>query len=250
MANSEIIGAGQDTARRAPEDIRVLLACEESQTVCIEFRKLGFDAYSCDIQPCSGGHPEWHIQGDVRPILTEGWHLVVAFPPCTDLAVSGAAWFKKKRADGSQQRSINFFNLFTTLDCPTAIENPVGIMSRLYRKPDQIINPFQFGAPVSKKTCLWLNRLPLLKSTNVVDGSKYITSPSGRSYPEWCWKTGGGTGKKRSVFFPGIAAAMAEQWGAHVLCAKSPAQNTMEICHTAPNSGRDAIPLDIFEGVL
>lgn len=192
--------------------MRVLLACEESQTVCKEFRKLGHEAYSCDIQPCSGGHPEWHIQGDVLPLLNEKWDMIIAFPPCTDLAVSGAAHFAKKRADGRQQRSIDFFMQFTKLGCAWAIENPVGIMSRLYRKPDQIINPFQFGDPVSKKTCLWLHNLPLLVPTNIVDGSKYFESPSGRRYSEWHWKTGGGCGKQRSVFFQGIANAMAEQW--------------------------------------
>ena len=200
-------------AARKEKTVRVLLACEESQTVCKAFRARGHEAYSCDILPCSGGRPEWHYQGDVIPVLKEKWDLVVAFPPCTDLAVSGAAHFAKKRADGRQQKSIDFFMQFTKIPGPWVIENPVGIMSRLFRKPDQIINPYQFGDPVSKKTCLWLHKVPLLVSTKIVEGSRYIKSPSGRSYPEWCWKTGGGTGKKRSVFFPGIAQAMAEQWG-------------------------------------
>lgn len=102
--------------------------------------------------------------------------------------------------------------MFAKLKCKWAIENPVGIMSKLYRKPDQIINPWQFGDPVSKKTCLWLSGLPPLMPTKIVEPSKYITAPSGRRYPEWHWKSGGGSGKKRSQFFPGIAQAMAEQW--------------------------------------
>jgi hypothetical protein len=192
--------------------MKVLLACEESQTVCKAFRDLGHEAYSCDIQECSGNHPEWHIKGDVIPLLEQKWDLVIAFPPCTHLAVSGARHFAAKRADGRQQKAIDFFMEFTKLTCAWAIENPVGIMSTEYRKPDQIVNPFQFGDSVSKKTCLWINNLPLLKPTSIVEGSKYLQSPSGRRYPEWHWKTGGGTGKKRSVFFSGIAKAMAEQW--------------------------------------
>ena len=194
--------------------MKILCACEESQIVTIALRNNGHEAYSCDIQECSGGHPEWHIHGDVVPELAKDWDMVIAFPPCTDLAVSGAAHFARKRADGSQQKSIDFFILFTKLDhVPrVAIENPVGIMSRHYRKPDQIVNPWQFGDSVSKKTCLWLKGLPLLVDTDVVAPSKYITSPSGRRYPEWCWNTGGGSGKKRSKFFTGMARAMADQW--------------------------------------
>lgn len=155
--------------------MRVLIACEESQEVCKAFRARGHEAYSCDIQECSGGHPEWHIQGDVLPILNgyrlfwtmdgaehdyvlnDPWDLIIAHPPCTDLAVSGARHFARKRADGSQQRSIDFFMKFTDIDCEkVAIENPVCIMSSIYRKPDQIIQPWQFGHPVSKKRAFGL----------------------------------------------------------------------------------------------
>jgi len=120
--------------------MKILVACEESQAVTIELRKLGHEAYSCDIQECSGGHPEWHILGDVVPELKKHWDMIIAFPPCTDLAVSGAAWFEQKRKDGRQQASIDFFMLFANADCERiAIENPVGIMSTHWRKPDQKI---------------------------------------------------------------------------------------------------------------
>lgn len=196
----------------------VLCACEESQIVTKAFRARGHAAYSCDILPCSGGHPEWHLQQDVIPLLTMlSWDLIIAFPPCTDLAVSGAAHFAKKQADGRQQRSIDFFMVFTKLKCKYAIENPIGIMSRLYRKPDQIVNPFQFGDPVSKKTCLWINGLPLLKPTKIVAPGEKVTFPSGKSMPKWyadAWRLPPDQRAKiRSKTFPGIADAMADQWG-------------------------------------
>ncbi|MDD3035831.1 MAG: hypothetical protein PHO93_02845 [Candidatus Saccharimonadaceae bacterium] len=196
------------------EKMRILVACEESQAVCKAFRELGHEAYSCDIVPCSGGHPEWHLQQDVVPLLKETWDLVIAFPPCTDLCVSGSRWFEEKRKDGRQQKSIDFFLLFTKLLCPWAIENPVGIMSTLYRKPDQIINPWQFGNTTNKKTCLWLHNLPLLIPTNII-------GISSRTNEIWTGtfdgvKYGWGTDeckKLRSKTFHGIAKAMAEQWG-------------------------------------
>lgn len=135
---------------------KVLIACEESQIVTKEMRALGIEAYSCDIEPCSGGHPEWHIKGDVTPLLEQEWDMIIAFPPCTDLAVSGARWFKEKQADGRQYKSIDFFLQFTRLSCKWAIENPIGIMSTKFRKPDQIIQPWQFGHGETKATCLWL----------------------------------------------------------------------------------------------
>jgi hypothetical protein len=146
---------------------KVLIACEESQAVTIEMRNLGIEAFSCDIEPCSGNRPEWHIQGDVLPLLKEEWDMVIAFPPCTHLAVSGAHLFPAKRADGRQQQGIDFFMEFTKLKCKYAIENPVGIMSTLWRKPNQIIQPWQFGENASKKTCLWLNGLPKLTPTGI-----------------------------------------------------------------------------------
>lgn len=155
------------------DSMRVLVACEESQEVCKAFRELGHEAYSCDIQDCSGGHPEWHIKRDVLEILNDGWDLVIAHPPCTDLAVSGARWFAEKRADGRQQRSIEFFMRFADCKCDhVAIENPVGIMSTVWRKPDQIIQPWMFGHGETKKTCLWLKNLPKLVPTDIVGGAR------------------------------------------------------------------------------
>jgi len=198
--------------------MRVLIACEESQTVTIEMRKLGIEAWSCDIEPCSGGHPEWHIQGDVIPLLRQKWDLMIAFPPCTHLAVSGAAWFKEKRKDGRQQQGMNFFMQFVKANSKRiVIENPVGIMSTHYRKPNQIIQPYEYGDSFSKKTCLWLIGLPELKSTNIVDPGEQIKYKSGKSMPKWyadAWKLKPSErAKVRSKTFPGIAKAMAEQWG-------------------------------------
>jgi hypothetical protein len=184
--------------------MKILVACEESQRVTIEFRKLGHEAYSCDIEACSGDYPEWHLKQDVLPLLEEHWDMIIAFPPCTDLAVSGARWFKEKQADGRQQRSIDFFMEFTKLSCPWAIENPVGIMSRYFRKPDQIIQPWQFGHGETKKTCLWLNKLPLLQPTDIVEG---------REQRIWKLPPSEDRAKLRSKTFLGIAKAMAEQWG-------------------------------------
>ena len=134
---------------------RVLIACEESQAVTIEMRKIGIEAYSCDLETCSGGHPEWHIQGDVIPLLNQNWDIIIAFPSCTHLAVSGARWFLQKRKDGRQQRAIDFFMQFANTICKRiAIENPIGIMSTVWRKPDQIIQPWMFGHGERKATCL------------------------------------------------------------------------------------------------
>jgi hypothetical protein len=192
------------TVSRAGCLMRILVACEESQVVTIAFRDRGHEAYSCDLYPCSGGHPEWHLQRDVVPLLSQNWDMVIAFPPCTNLSVSGARWFAQKRLDGRQQASIDFFKLFTQLDCPWAIENPIGIMSGLYRKPDQIIQPWQFGHGETKATCLWLNGLPKLVPTNLV---------SGREQRIWKMPPSEERAKARSKTFPGIADAMAAQWG-------------------------------------
>jgi hypothetical protein len=214
------------------EDKYFLVACEESQEVCKALRELGFIAFSCDLLPCSGGHPEWHIQGDVKEYLGKnkynnfkGWYVIIAFPPCTDLAVSGAKHFERKRKDGSQQRSIEFFMLFVNADCErVAIENPVGIMSSVWRKPDQIIQPFQFGHEAKKTTCLWLKGLPKLIPTKIVSEGEFYISPKGDKMPKWSHDPVGKDGKKiaynsqeikilRSKTFPGIAKAMANQWG-------------------------------------
>lgn len=183
---------------------KVLIACEESQAVTKEMRALGIEAYSCDIEPCSGGHPEWHIQGDVTPLLEQDWDMTIAFPPCTDLAVSGARWFAEKQADGRQQKSVDFFLQFTRLRCKWSIENPIGIMSTKYRKPNQIIQPWQFGHGETKATCLWLNGLPELQPTNIVEG---------REQRIWKMAPSPERATLRSKTFIGIAKAMAEQWG-------------------------------------
>ena len=213
--------------------MRVLIACEESQEVCKAFRKRGHEAYSCDIQECSGGHPEWHIQCDVLGILEpppiifttdDNWHhipkwdLIIAHPPCTHLAVSGARWFPEKQKDFRQQKAIVFFMQLMLADCPhIAVENPVGIMSSCYRKPDQIIQPFYFGDPHRKSTCLWLKNLPLLISDNKVEPIiKNYTCKNGRQVSfdiDYIAGPSVDRGKKRSKTYPGIARAMSEQWG-------------------------------------
>lgn len=188
--------------------MKVLIACEESQEVTKAFRARGHEAYSCDIQDCSGGHPQWHMKCDIRkPIIHAEWDLIIAFPPCTDLAVSGARWFPEKRANGEQKRSIDFFMMivgFRKYFPKVAIENPIGIMSSIYRKPDQIIQPWQFGHGETKATCLWLYGLPKLIPTNIVEG---------REQRIWKLPPGKDRAKLRSKTFTGIAEAMAQQWG-------------------------------------
>jgi hypothetical protein len=191
---------------------RVLVACEFSGTVREAFRALGHDAWSCDLLPTEVPGP--HIQGDVLAVLEDDWDLMIAHPPCTHLAVSGARWFKDKQVE--QSEALAFVQAL--LDAPIrqiALENPVSVISTHIRKPDQVIQPYQFGHEATKTTCLWLKNLPLLQPTQVVGkGERHITK-SGRSLPKWYnlpispdrWK-------KRSLTFPGIAAAMAAQWGA------------------------------------
>lgn len=210
--------------------MRILVACEESQRVCAAFRSKGHEAFSCDIEPCSGGFPEWHICGDVLPLINgdcvfntvDGrshyvpgkWDMIIAFPPCTDLAVSGARHFKEKQKDGRQKKSIDFFMKFAHADCERiAIENPVGIMSSIYCKPNQIINPYLFGDPFKKRTCLWLKNLPELIPTNIVNPGSDFIYPNGKKYPLWMCCSSVDRAKIRSKTFPGIALAMAEQWG-------------------------------------
>ena len=219
--------------------MRILVACEESQNVTNELRKLGHEAYSCDIQMHSGSHDEWHICQDVLPLLNgfckfktvdgnyheinSKWDMIIAFPPCTDLCVSGARHFAKKQADGRQQRSIDFFMKFVNADCDKiAIENPIGIMSTKYRKPDQIIQPWQFGDKYSKSTCLWLKNLPLLVPTKIVEKGEFIEwiDKNGKKKRQAKWfyealrnsKNAEERAKIRSKTFPGIANAMATRW--------------------------------------
>lgn len=185
--------------------MRVLAACEFSAVVRDAFRARGHDAWSCDTEPTEGD-PEYHLRGDVRDVLQAGrWDLMVAFPPCTHLTVSGARWWAEKRADGRQQAAVDFVRLLA--DAPVeriAIENPVGFLSTAWRKPDQIIQPWQFGHGETKTTCLWLKGLPPLVPTDVVDGreSRIHRMPDSKART-----------KNRSRTYSGVALAMAEQWG-------------------------------------
>lgn len=238
--------------------MKILVACEESQAVTIELRMLGHEAYSCDIIECSGGHPEWHIMQDVLPLLNGNcefmsmdgqkhtidgkWDMLIAFPPCTHLANSGARHFEKKRADGRQRTAIEFFCQFLTADCDRiAIENPVGIISGNYisehfpdlalkyglpRKPSEIIKPWQFAVcdydKTEKATCLWIKGVQPLKPIHTdkpeIAYVEWIDEKSGRMkrQTKWYYDTRclepGRRATAASKTFPGIAKAMAEQW--------------------------------------
>ena len=190
--------------------MRILIACEYSGVVREAFRARGHDAISCDLLPADD-NSQHHYTGDVMDILHDSWDMVIAFPPCTDLAVSGAAWFAEKRKDGRQQASIDFFSLFPGIAPKWCIENPVGIMSTHYRKPDQIIHPWQFGHTEQKSTCLWLGGLPKLVQTDNVKEQMMLLPKSKRERLHYLppskdrWKL-------RSTTYTGIADAMAEQW--------------------------------------
>lgn len=229
--------------------MKILIACEESQRVCKAFREKGHEAYSCDIIECSGGHPEWHIQGDVLPLLNRGddgnngrhyiyfrtmdgkqryvekWDMIIAHPPCTFLTVTGNRWFNADRYGEKaiqrareREKAADFFMAFVNADCDRiAIENPIGHMSTAYRKPDQIIHPYMFGDPARKATCLWLKGLNPLKATNIVE-PEIIRYKNGKGTDSpWHIDTmklpPDERAKARSKTFPGIANAMAEQWG-------------------------------------
>lgn len=184
--------------------MRILVACEYSGRVRDAFRAEGHDAVSCDILPTEAPGP--HIQGDVLDQLGRGWDMLIAFPPCTHLCVSGARWWPQKREDGRQQAAIEFFMKIATCPIPRkAIENPIGIMSSHWRKPDQIVQPWQFGHPESKATCLWLERLPPLMFTGIIRSG--VESRIHRMPP------GPDRAKKRSLTYQGIADAMGRQWG-------------------------------------
>jgi hypothetical protein len=184
--------------------MKILVACECSGKVRDAFIRRGHDAWSCDIQP-SDTPTNRHLQQDVSALLTADWDMLIAFPPCTDLAVSGARHFQRKIMDGTQWRSIQFFMQFANAPInKIAIENPIGIMSRQYRKPDQIIQPWQFGHGETKATCLWLKNLPILQPTNIVDG---------RENRIWRMPPSADRAKQRSETYQGIAEAMASQWG-------------------------------------
>ena len=204
---------------------KILVACEESQAVTVAFRNIGHEAFSCDILPASGGYPEQHLQEDVTALLSEHWDMILAFPPCTYLTVTGNRWFNIERYGAKaiqrhkdREEAVAFFMLFANADCPkVAIENPVGIMSSRWRKPDCIIQPYQFGDPYEKKTCLWLKGLAPLQPTNVVAPPNRTQFRSGKTMPTWyaeAWQLPKAErAKLRSKTFPGIAKAMAEQWG-------------------------------------
>lgn len=228
--------------------MKVLVACEESQAVCKAFREKGHEAYSCDIIECSGGHPEWHIKGDVLKVLNpydDGelkaisfwtmddkihivepkWDLIIAHPPCTYLTVTGNRWFNVERygekaiqREKDREEAVKFFMEFVNAECDRiVIENPVGIISTRHRKPDQIIQPYMFGDSFEKKTCLWLKGVEPLIPTNEVEPPERVKFDSGKSMPSWyaeAWKLPKEERAKiRSKTFHGIAKAMAEQWG-------------------------------------
>lgn len=233
---------------KRPEELNVLIACEESQAICTEMRKLGVKAYSCDIQDCSGGHPEWHIKGDVIPLLngncdfvTMGgqtvsikgkWDLIIAHPPCTFLTVSGNRWFNvAKYGDKAIKRAKDrddaetFFMMFINADCDhIAVENPIGIMSTRYRKPDVTIQPWMFGDNFNKTTCLWIKGLPDLvpqcTTPPEMEWKEWIDKNTGRKKRQNKWyydalckcRTSDERSRLRSKTFPGIAKAIAEQW--------------------------------------
>ena len=225
--------------RLTDRPLRVLVACEESQTVCAAFRGRGHEAYSADILEPSGGHPEWHILGDVVPLLNgrckfttmDGvehnvpgkWDLIIAHPPCTYLTLTANSWYEVgKYGDKARQRykdrykAIVFFMYFILADCEKiAVENPVGVMNTAYKKPDCIVHPYFFGDDAKKKTCLWLKGLQPLKATNMIKPTTVKTG-QGTDSPWHAYTWGLPTEerrKARSKTFPGIAQAMAEQWG-------------------------------------
>ncbi len=236
--------------------LNVLIACEESQRVCKEFRKLGHNAYSCDLLKSSGSHPEWHFKQDVLEVIKDkggiletgkkcyiegNWDLMIAHPPCTYLAVSGARWFyhpKDKHLSIDKRRphprfpnraknreeALEFFSKLLNADIEyIAVENPVGIVSTRIKKPNQIVHPYHFGDKASKATCLWLKNLPLLEHTNVVEKGEYIELKSGKRLPKWYSEalTKSNTPEERrtlrSKTFPGFAKAMATQWSKFII---------------------------------
>lgn len=211
--------------------MRILIACEESQAVTIEFRKLGHEAFSCDLLPCSGGHPEWHYQQDVFEVIEKGWDMMIAHPPCTFLSVSGAAHlYNKDKTPNlerykSQAEALDFVQRLMDANIDKiVIENPVSVISTKIRKPDQIIQPWMFGQEATKTTCLWIKNLPKLVPTNIVSRGEFfewIDKKTGKikKQPLWYYqalqkaKSPAERRTLRSKTFKGIAEAMAAQWG-------------------------------------
>lgn len=211
--------------------MRILIACEESQAVTKEFRKLGHEAFSCDLLPCSGGHPEWHYQQDVFEVIDKGWDMMIAHPPCTFLAVSGAMHLYNKDKTPNLERYKNQAEALDfvqkLMDAPIekiVIENPVSVISSKIRKPDQIIQPWMFGDEATKTTCLWIKNLPKLVPTNIVSKGKFfewVDKKTGKTKKQPLWyyqalqeaKNPAERRTLRSKTFKGIAEAMATQWG-------------------------------------
>jgi len=231
--------------------MRILVACEESQAITKELRKLGHDAYSWDLLPCSGGHPEWHFQEDVFKIIenhggilqngeenisTDQWEMMIAHPPCTFLAVSGARWYyhpedkdmpvqnrrphpKFPNRVNDRDEALEFFIKLNEAPIEKiAVENPVGIVNTKYKKPNQTVHPWMFGDEASKATCLWLKNLPKLEPTKIVGKGERVILSSGKSLPKWYSdaltqaKSAAERRTLRSKTFEGMAKAMAEQW--------------------------------------
>jgi hypothetical protein len=194
--------------------MKILIACEESQAVCKAFRAKGHEAYSCDVLPCSGGHPEWHIEGDVLEVLDRDWDMMIAHPPCTFLSRAGTRWLFPKGKLNIQRyeegkKAKRFFEVLKNSNIPLiAVENPIPHKVFDMPEPTQIIQPFEYGHPLTKRTCLWLKGLPKLEATNVVEPEYYYCKKGWRHS-----KLNGWSQKRKSQTFAGIAKAMAEQWG-------------------------------------
>ncbi len=197
--------------------MRIIIGCEESQRVCIEMRKAGHEAYSCDVVESSGDHPEWHIQGDIIEVIKGSWDMGIFFPPCTHLSKAGAAHWKKPHKQKLQKEALIFVQILMNANIKMiALENPVGRISTAIRKPDQIMHPWQFGDPYTKETCLWLKGLPELQPTNIVEPiANWVKPGNKRPNRRFYHVEEGAKGdpKLRSKTFEGIAKAMAEQWG-------------------------------------
>mgnify|MGYP003675273513 FL=1 len=220
--------------------MKILIACEESQTITKKFRELGHEAFSCDLLPCSGGHPEWHFQEDIFKVIDKGWDIMIAHPPCTYLAVSGARWMyhpddnklpfnhrrpHPKHPNRRKQQADALDFVQRLMDAPIAkiaIENPISVISSKIRKPDQIVHPWMFGDKASKSTCLWLKNLPELVPTDIVDKGEFVEfiSKKGvkKKQPKWYFdalknaKSSAERSTLRSKTFKGLAQAMANQW--------------------------------------
>lgn len=216
--------------------MKIIVGCEESQAICLAFRKAGHEAYSCDLKPCSGGHPEWHLQMDIfEAVKLKNWDMLIAHPPCTFLAGSSVQWlshpedknmpFEERRPHPlypnrrkDMEDSVKFVKALFSLNIPRiVIENPVGLLSSKWMKPTQIVQPYMFGDEATKTTCLWLKNVPKLIPTNIVGKGERVVFKSGKSHPAWYAKAfvADKTERQtlRSKTFKGMAEAMVNQWG-------------------------------------